>query len=455
MESNQTISLRGISKVYNIYNSPRDRLKQGIINTIPSLHRIWKQSAPLYREHWALKNINFDLRKGEAIGILGKNGAGKSTLLQIIAGTVIPSNGIRSVNGRITALLELGSGFNPEFNGEANVMLNAQILGLSHKQALDKYDEILAFADIGDFISQPVKTYSSGMMMRLAFAVQSILDPQILIVDEALAVGDMFFQSKCMKKIKALLDSGVSLLYVSHDPGSVRQLCSRAMLLNKGEMVALGSSRDISDQYSSNQMTLRNNSNILEAQGVVKDKAKNIYNSKLLDNGEHKTFLEYNKAVFDKQSHFNRVKSGDAEVINILMLKDKKPLQNFHYNDKVVVRVYVHFLKRLTNVCLMIHIRNKSGLGLVSYDTRLEQMLDYEFHENTTYCFDWNIFLPFMTENYHLSTSLAQPPSSFNSDWFFLDCIANAYNFNVAPEPNMPFSSYLGLRSELTIEALS
>ena len=192
------------------------------------------------------------------MGILGKNGAGKSTLLQIIAGTLKPSDGEVRTDGPISALLELGSGFNPEFTGKENVLLSAQIMGLSVKQALEKFDDIATFADIGDFINQPVKTYSSGMMVRLAFGVQTAFEPKILIVDEALAVGDMFFQTKCMARIKKLVDDGVSLLFVSHDPGTVRQLCSRALLLDQGEMVAFGDAKSVADTYSSIQLDERN-----------------------------------------------------------------------------------------------------------------------------------------------------------------------------------------------------
>ncbi|NBS20112.1 MAG: ABC transporter ATP-binding protein, partial [Flavobacteriia bacterium] len=222
--------------------------------------------------------MTFEVSPGESVGILGKNGAGKSTLLQIIAGTLSQTDGVVHTDGRITALLELGSGFNPDFTGRENVLLNAQIMGLSHGQVAEKFDDIVSFADIGDFINHPVKTYSSGMMVRLAFAVQTAFDPKILIVDEALAVGDMFFQSKCIARIKKLIDDGVTLLFVSHDPGTVRQLCNRAVLLENGEMVCFGDAKSVADRYAASQLDERNRESIAR----LKER-KSIGHSQTLD----------------------------------------------------------------------------------------------------------------------------------------------------------------------------
>jgi lipopolysaccharide transport system ATP-binding protein len=247
MSSDTAIKVENISKSYHIYEKPQDRLKQSIY---PRLQRFLKnQPKQYYREFWALKDISFEIKKGETVGIIGRNGSGKSTLLQIICGTLNPTSGSLHTNGRIAALLELGSGFNPEFTGRENVYLNAAILGLSQTEIESKLDDILGFADIGDFVDQPVKTYSSGMMVRLAFAVAINVDPQILIVDEALSVGDELFQRKCFSRIEAIKQKGATILFVSHSGGTVVELCDHAVLLDSGEKLAMGAPKTIVGKY--------------------------------------------------------------------------------------------------------------------------------------------------------------------------------------------------------------
>ena len=232
------ISLKNISKCYKRYTSPVDRLKELLL---PHKSRAI--------EFWALRDINLDIYQGETLGIVGQNGSGKSTLLQIIAGTLTPSQGEAAVKGRVSALLELGSGFNPEFTGRQNVFFNGRLLGLTREEIEAKFDDIAAFAEIGSFIEQPVKTYSSGMALRLAFAVAASIDPEILIVDEALAVGDVKFQARCMKRIRRLRDQGTTILFVSHDTGSVISLCQRAVLLNQGTLLDVGTPKAVANRY--------------------------------------------------------------------------------------------------------------------------------------------------------------------------------------------------------------
>lgn len=239
MSSDLAIAVQCLSKCYHIYDRPQDRLKQGL----------WRGRKQFFREFWALRNVSFEVRKGEAVGIIGRNGSGKSTLLQLIAGTLAPTSGDVRVNGRIAALLELGSGFNPDFTGRENVYMNGAILGLSQEEIAARFDEIADFADIGQFIDQPVKTYSSGMIVRLAFAISACVEPDILIVDEALAVGDAAFQFKCMQRIERLTHSGTTLLFVSHDIGAVKSFCQRAVYLSKGEVKAAGSASDMAELY--------------------------------------------------------------------------------------------------------------------------------------------------------------------------------------------------------------
>jgi lipopolysaccharide transport system ATP-binding protein len=246
MSSNLAIKVDGISKCYQIYKHPLDRLKQFIFPHIKSIFGI--KSLPYYREFWALNNISFEINKGETVGIIGRNGSGKSTLLQIIAGTINPTKGSIKTNGRIAALLELGSGFNPEFTGLENIYLNATILGLRKREIDGLLEDILSFAEIGDFIKQPVKIYSSGMLVRLAFAVSAHVMPDILIVDEALTVGDELFQRKCLARIESLKKAGATILFVSHSAELVKNLCDHVILIDHGEQLSAGTPKLIVGQ---------------------------------------------------------------------------------------------------------------------------------------------------------------------------------------------------------------
>lgn len=249
MSSNHqaAIQVENLGKCYHIYNQPQDRLKQAIIPRLQSL--TGRPPKNYFHEFWALQDISFEVKKGETVGIIGRNGSGKSTLLQLICGTLTPTSGAITTNGRIAALLELGSGFNMEFTGRENVYLNGAILGLSQEDIDARFDDIAAFADIGEFIEQPVKMYSSGMMVRLAFAVAINADPQILIVDEALSVGDELFQRKCFSRIEEIRKNGATILFVSHSTSIVVQLCDRAILLEKGGQLLDGSPQQVTKQY--------------------------------------------------------------------------------------------------------------------------------------------------------------------------------------------------------------
>jgi lipopolysaccharide transport system ATP-binding protein len=240
MSSELAIRVDGVSKAFAVYEKPHHRLLQQLF---PRSGRGW------YREFHALRDISFDVHRGETVGIVGRNGSGKSTLLQIICGTLTPSAGTVVVNGRVAALLELGAGFNPEFSGRENVYLNATVLGLSHAEIDQRFDDIAAFADIGEFIDQPVKTYSSGMYVRLAFAVAINVTPDILVVDEALSVGDEAFQRKCHARIERLREGGATVLFVSHSAGMVVELCNRAILLDRGELLLRGAPRHVVSRY--------------------------------------------------------------------------------------------------------------------------------------------------------------------------------------------------------------
>ena len=239
MAEDIAISVNDVSKMYKLYDNPMDRLKESL-----GLSRKKK-----YKEHYALNHVSFQVHKGETVGIIGTNGSGKSTILKIITGVLSPTGGEVSVNGRISALLELGAGFNGEYSGLENVYLNGSMIGFSREEIDAKLQSILDFADIGEFIHQPVKTYSSGMFVRLAFAVAINIDPEILIVDEALSVGDVFFQAKCYRKFEEFKEMGKTILFVSHDLSSIGKYCDRGVLLNKGEKLAEGGAKEMVNLY--------------------------------------------------------------------------------------------------------------------------------------------------------------------------------------------------------------
>jgi len=239
MSSEVAIKVENLSKCYQIYDKPRDRLKQ----------MLWRGRKQFYREFWALKDVSFNVKKGETVGIIGRNGSGKSTLLQLVCGTLHPTSGLVQATGRIAALLELGTGFNPEFTGRENIRLSATVLGLSEDEIDAQFDDIVAFADIGEFLEQPVKTYSSGMLVRLAFSVNIMSQPEIMIVDEALSVGDMAFQAKCMTALRRIQDGGATILFVSHDISSIKSLCSQAAYLESGRLRSFGMAATIAEDY--------------------------------------------------------------------------------------------------------------------------------------------------------------------------------------------------------------
>lgn len=455
------IRLESIGKCYRIFQNPQDRFKQALLDRFHLM--TGRQPAPgnLYREHWALRDVSFELEPGEAVGILGRNGAGKSTLLQIIAGTLAPTTGMVHTSGRITALLELGSGFNPEFTGRENVYLNAQILGLTRSEAENKFDDIASFADIGDFIDQPVKTYSSGMMMRLAFSVQTAVDPKVLIVDEALSVGDMFFQAKCMSRINTLVDSGVTLLFVSHDIGIIRQICKRAMLFDRGKIRSLGGTHSVTDTYA--KLVLEGYNALDPAQKPYADegadagavtiavKSQNI--APVLDrsNGDATPSLGLGADEFEKKAAFNRTGNFDAKILNIQFLKNGSPAIHFDFDDEIAIKVVVHFSKDLEFLNLGLQFRTPVGANVCFFDTRLQGEFGRRYEGGRTYVFAWRMNLRLQHGDYLLSCGLSHPPIGDGRDWRFVDVVPTAYQFRVAPRSGGMIDGYFAPVASLLI----
>lgn len=281
------IRVNNVSKLYKLYDKPSDRFKESL----------GLSKKKRYKEHYALHNLNFEVKKGECVGIIGTNGAGKSTILKIITGVLNPTEGEVKIDGRISALLELGAGFNMEYTGIENIYLNGTMIGFSKEEIDAKLDDIISFADIGDFINQPVKTYSSGMFVRLAFAVAINIEPEILIVDEALSVGDVFFQSKCFKKFEEFKKLGKTILFVSHDLSSIEKYCDKAILLDHGKNVAEGIPIDIINKYKKIMIgmtvdEINENDNKNQTVKYNDTKAKNsnaVTNKKALEPSENKT----------------------------------------------------------------------------------------------------------------------------------------------------------------------
>ncbi|PWB53169.1 MAG: ABC transporter ATP-binding protein [Nitrosomonadales bacterium] len=306
MSSDIAIKVENLSKCFHIYDKPRDRVRQLFA----------RGDKKYYREFWALKEVSFEIKKGETVGIIGRNGSGKSTLLQIICGTLTPTSGTVETHGRIAALLELGSGFNPEFTGRENVYMNGAVLGLSKQEIDAKFDDIAAFADIGDFIEQPVKTYSSGMMVRLAFAVIAHVDADILVVDEALAVGDAVFTQKCMRFLRGFMQRG-ALLFVSHDSAAVMGLCSLAVWLQTGSMRMLGDAKTVCEAYlASTYIAIHGGQEQMIVAGNGETKTKQAIRDVRADIIDRST-LRNDIRVFCFDPEAARFGLGGAEIVDV------------------------------------------------------------------------------------------------------------------------------------------
>jgi len=370
--SSKSMSIRisNISKCYQIYERPIDRLKQFLVPRLQALLDL-KPNA-FYKEFWALQDINFEIQKGETIGVIGRNGSGKSTLLQIICGTLTPTSGEIETNGRVAALLELGSGFNPEFSGRENVYLNASILGLTREEIDARFDDIVAFADIGDFIEQPVKTYSSGMYVRLAFAVAISVDPDILIVDEALAVGDASFQAKCMQKFEEFRQKGTTILLVTHDLGAVLQFSDRCILLDQGKRLEITEPKSAVDSFKKLMLGVPNHS--LKNRDFVNNRLHELTEANWAKNYE----LNYNGAEIYGNG---TVKISDFAIFDEnSVLVDAKLESGRNYTFKM----RVNFLSAIENPIFTITIRDLTGKEIVGTNTRNERVTTGLIQENAT-----------------------------------------------------------------------
>lgn len=348
---NIAIRVQNLTKMYKLYDKPTDRL-------VESLGLSKKKC---YKEHYALNGINMVVNQGETVGIIGTNGSGKSTILKIITGVLTPTSGNVEINGRISALLELGAGFNMEYTGLENVYLNGTMIGFSREEIDEKIDAILEFADIGEFIHQPVKTYSSGMFVRLAFAVAINIEPEILIVDEALSVGDVFFQAKCYRKFEEFKKMGKTILFVSHDLASVNKYCDRVILLNKGVKVDEGNPKEIIDLYKK----------ILVNQYDENTKNEDTLNSAESNGLEIKPYKE----MMQQNPKVIKYGNGVADIIDFAVLDQNGQATNtIESGTDNTVLMKVKFNRKINNPIFAYTIKDVLGVELVGTNTMYEQV---------------------------------------------------------------------------------
>jgi len=372
--SSFAIRVQNISKCYQIYDAPRDRLKQFVA---PRLQRLLGKTPKHYfREFWALRDVSFEIRKGETVGIIGRNGSGKSTLVQIICGTLAPSAGSVETKGRIAALLELGSGFNPEFTGRENVYMSGTVLGLNTEEIDERFDAIVSFADIGQFIDQPVKTYSSGMSVRLSFAVQAQIDPDILIVDEALSVGDAKFQAKCFTRLKQLKESGTSILLVTHASEQIVTHCSSAILLNNGIQLETGEPRRVVNRY----MDLLFGK---EKRDIGTPRVQPGEPAQAVTKAEAAYQLSEAEDVFATRAGYNsheyRWGDGTASILDFYLAADDEPYPSaITAGQSVTLAISVKFHCDMLRPILGITIKTKDGVTVSGTNSEIVGLRDLQ-----------------------------------------------------------------------------
>ena len=364
------VEFQGVSKSYSVYESPGDRLKE-----LLSFNRLKR-----HRDFWALRDVTFHTRRGETFCIIGENGSGKSTLLQMVAGILQPSRGSLAVNGRVSALLELGAGFNPEFTGRDNVYLNGSILGLSTRQVDQRYREIEDFAEIGDFINQPVKTYSSGMVVRLAFAVAINVDPEILLVDEALAVGDLYFRQRCMRKVHELRSRGITILFVSHAVGDVKAIGDRALWLDQGRIREIGETDRVVAKYlaamvEKDSAYLELKASAQRARGEPAVRAPEVV--------EHIPNIDH------------RYGDGRAEILGIAVVDVQGlPVQLLDPSQRITVRISVRARDHIAQPIVGFMMRNHLGIDFSGTNTARESYDLPAMDTGDVYTVDFHVEMP-------------------------------------------------------------
>lgn len=464
MSSEQiAIQVSRLCKYYHMYQKPEDRLKQYIL---PRLQRMTGRSEQKYfREFKALDNISFEVKKGEAVGIIGRNGAGKSTLLQLICGTLTPTSGSIEVNGRVAALLELGSGFNPEFSGRENVYLNASVLGLTTRETDDRFDEIAGFADIGEYLDQSVKTYSSGMLMRLAFAVNTCVDPDILIVDEALSVGDAPFQSKCFKRLRKLIENGTTILFVSHDISTVRSICSRALWLKQGHAEMWGEAMVVAKQYE--RYCWLEQGVVMEQPLVNEQETPGEYyiNPNNLKNSDSLPAMLFEpNPVFEKNRKQGSIGTGEVIIRNFLILnKDDLAVTTCEFNEELKLYYLLEVCRPVSSdIVLGFRIRDLQGNFIYSAND-IWTIHKIEGNPGDRFVISTNINIPLAHQDYVVLTGVFgfSDGKAFNNGIYdfsksiIWDVIEDAAYMKVDQHKLMPLAGPVHASFDLDIRKLS
>lgn len=425
MSYNPSIVVSNVSKCYEMYANPKDRLRQILSHS----------GKKYYKEFWALRDVSFELQRGETVGILGRNGSGKSTLLQIITGTLKPSEGSVETNGIVAALLELGSGFNPEFSGRENIYLNGSILGISHERMESKLAEIIDFADIGEHLDQPVKTYSSGMAVRLAFAVQACIEPEILIVDEALAVGDEKFQRKCYDYIERLRLNGCSILLVTHSTATIEKFCQRAILLHKGTIHGIGQTKEIIDQYhallySDESTYLR----FLNKSNTISESCDNKQITNTKDDDSAASDITLESAAYITKFSIKEL-SGQAKEF-------------FYTGDRVLLCVSFEALTSIDEIQVGILVRTVEGVSVFGTSTMYHNNNIIEAKSSEKYCVTFNVKMDLCPGTYFVTFAIARKLP--NLEMSYLDRRTDALIFKVI-QPDLKSSGIASLDTEVTV----
>lgn len=428
------IRVDGLGKRYEIYDAPHDRLKQFVIPRLRQFSGLGGKD--FFREYWALKSASFEVKKGESIGIVGRNGSGKSTLLQLIVGTLSPTTGSVETQGRIAALLELGSGFNPDYSGRENAYLNGALLGLGREEMDELMPEIAKFAGIGEFFDQPVKQYSSGMVVRVAFAVQAQVNPDILIVDEALAVGDAVFQHKCARRIHELRERGTTLLFVSHDPSAVATFCDRGLLLHQGDQVALGGAKEIVELYLAR---VKQELHVNAAGAAAEEVNEPIVSS----------FLDFIPGVLgshpdgiDLRYIDARIGTGEGRIdhVNLFDQLGHLPLVHACTGDPFRLRVLLSAKNDISHPVLCYRIDTLRGIQLTGGTSSYDKFALPPMRRGDKMEIDIEVILPFKESPYSLALYLNNIPPGLPT--LTLDGLETAAHINVVAGNNMP-SNYL------------
>lgn len=453
------IEVNNLTKTYKLYDDNRRRIIESLFPNVK----------PKYKEFNALKDVSFKIKKGESVGIIGKNGSGKSTLLKIITGVLNQTSGNIVTDGRISALLELGAGFNPEYTGVENIYLNGTLNRLTREETSKRIDDIADFADIGDFINQPVKNYSSGMFVRLAFAVAVYTDPDILIVDEALSVGDAAFQAKCMARMKQIMRSGATVLFVTHDMNTVKRLCQRCIYLENGVKIMEGPAEKLADIYlkrirasmNEEHLKLINNENPLSANDsemktdnesemeIDLEREKIIV--EIVNNAKQ---IEYeNKQFVEKTKRFKEG-TGDIEFIDFKLLNEcNEETYSYAFNQKMKM----HIVLRVNNAIeftVAYHIRDDKNMELIGSSTTRDGDGIIKGKKGEIYQIEMITRLPLIEGNYNI-TLLASRPIIANRTALFLSLIENAAVFSVEENQKCKLWDKVYLKNEVSVVRLN